>query len=661
MVEMFSRFFAGRQKKQQTSTPSEAVTELVSVTPDVPEFPPQPKLEKNEQIENEAPFDENHQKTLEIHQDELPAFKEPVDVAIVSRAYKELFNGNLTEQLRSFSRIDQSKATSEMIIVVNNPRMYALIAELTANEALNLSQLEAAIREFYTKNQWVVSDHEEDYLRNLRSGRLKPDRVSAAYQENQLTLQILKVLSEVVIAVKEGKVSAADVEAAMEQKLRGLLGDLMSEDMTQQLVAESRHVIQTQSLILGIDCSSKDKAFSRTDLGQATNQGCHIAYERGAKYLDIGDMDQFRQKDAFDEIGDLLHSSDVPDYLYRPIERVAPQHPEQLNTSSWAELVNFYRSSELSRKDDWMLHFDKENRDKLPTSGMLLVSADTFAKVQYTHGSGFEDIGFAARVHSEPGLKGQDLQRSQLLLADRGREESFDGGAYESRTLQLDEVARDIEQRICYWAKFDVIQCNHIMKMLDDQTISVELQQKLQKMKQEFYTYLRHYTMLENSRRRTNRLMFLGDDGLVAKIFPFIQEPQLGQLDAATLTVEQRVFLEHNPALLPALKHEYAMKKFANLPDFLSYVENSLPELFATRQSADTIEQFLQDMDGKDQEEIAEAVKTNHLVNKSYWMPLLKSKQLLGSHLLKLKETGYQSNADQQLLGKLADVALAKW
>ena len=67
----------------------------------------------------------------------------------------------------------------------------------------------------------------------------------------------------------------------------------MTEAQIQTLLRSSQAIMGRRIMVMGVDCSSFKKA--ETNYGRSTNEAAHIAIAQGAKYIDIGDMDQYRK------------------------------------------------------------------------------------------------------------------------------------------------------------------------------------------------------------------------------------------------------------------------------------------------------------------------------------------------------------------------------
>lgn len=608
-VSKLLKLFDRRKKSSETDIPP-AVGELSS---------------QYREIESENSFEENQEATIDIHKEELPDFIQNPTVAIVKRAYRELKNGNLTSQLDSLADLQTASDQVECIIVVNNPRIMAILANSFLQMPIpNGAEAANLLRRYFHQRKLEPSEYEEEFLAELESGKKNIQNTISAYAENQATLAVLNTVRDAVLNVINGSLYE---QAAMEQLtevIPHLIESFLDQDQTTLLVKAAQKLIKKKMVILGIDCSSELKSFQKVDLGQATNQGCHIAFHRGAQYLDISDMDEFNTPSSLNEVIQLSRTK-KPDVLYRPLHVVNPQHPEQLKDASWNKLVYYYQSSALERNHEWQYAYYKpeEDHEAVHNTGHIITSRNAFQRHQYPHDDWMEDLMFSRRMQTDSSLSQYQLLDSELLLADRGRAESYDGSRY-NRDITPEDVHHRIEI--------------NSLDQIEDLVASDKKIHDLLASEPSFHHYLRlyetakaKYVRLGNKERRALRYIFLSPEGLLQKVFDILRSDHdisVEDFDELSLTPAQKVFLKNNPALLPALQKEIRKQDFTGIDEVKSFVEHSLPELFHSPISLEEVQSAsLHNVN------LAEELSQRGLININLWTHLYRSKQWLASYL----------------------------
>ncbi len=522
----------------------------------------------HEETQTETSFETHQREYLAKHADEsFPIDTGPYAVAIVSRAYRELSNGNLTERLLSL--VAQKIPTSEFkaYIAVNNEMAHAIAAEVEERERSTLETLDS-----YQKKITLEELTAQEYVkRGLPLTPLDMDSIESTYKttlnrriidyrENQATLKTLDALT---IAVNELHAGANEhtVLAKALTSIQNATTSYLSEGQLESLLKASRAVILKRIAIMGVDCSSPLKASRETNHGKATNEACHIAISQGARYIDVSDMDEYHGPNALTEILDLSQKGDV-DVFIRPLTVVVPLHPEQLKDSGkiWASLVDFYTNS-LS--DKTRTYGDMTTQ----SSGSQIVSARAFRKHEYAELGSNEDFKFAQDMRGDDELRTYRALASDLLLADRGRDVSWDGGS-KSDTYHAfaEEVREHQEESQKYDIQRLVSDYNHLKTEFT--TYSREKTDELPEIQHLFEQQLTKFFRENQEQRMRLRKTFLGitRDGhidpkaILPTLYRVLQDHP--DWDAEQLMQEAHLkprhvaFFEQNPLIIPGILQE---------------------------------------------------------------------------------------------------------
>lgn len=602
---------------------------------------------KNEIISG-GDFSENQQKTLEIHIDELPEYKQNPTVIVVKRAYRELSNNNLGLQLNSFGKLNIPGDKFEAVIVVNNPRIIAILSSLYTGT--NANEIARDIEDYYYEKGLTLSEFENGFLNKILSDPLSIDRAIDTYRENQATLYILKYLTKQVVRIIEKEITEIQALEEIEAEIDKYTEKILTTEQRKLLVTACDRIIRKKIIVLGIDCSSPEKSFQEIDLGQATNQGCHIAYSRLAQYIDISDMDEFYSQDSLDEIF-TLSKEQKPDLLLRPLNLFPVQPPEQLGDSaSWEELVSFYTRSILNRETEYKYAYFYPGGDRDPlayNSGHITVSARAFERNQYPHKNWVEDLSFSKTMLADSELSSYQLLNSDLILVDRHRYESYDGGTHLKSEQSSSPSPRDlIHSRSLYfitrWIKLD----ERIVSFLNSKPELLELFHEYKVTRSKFFQD-------QNQERRKLRYLFLSKNGLLRKVTQILLKPgeiNDEELQGIGLSVDQRNFIRTSPTILSALKREVEKRNLTTESQIITFVERSLPEFFAKPIEENTI------IIGRNITH-QEFLNQNHLININFWIHLFKSEQWLISKLTNDIESGkYQHPLSDEIKNFLKEL-----
>ncbi len=617
---------------------------------------------KNEQIDSSDSFVMNEKKVLELHGAELPSNETPPTIAIVKRAMRELSNGHITEQLRSLWRLNQGTDV-EMVIVVNNLRIAAVMAE-QYKEKDSSKNLSGKIGEFYKKNKWDMDEEEQVFLEELAHGKVDVQRIIESYRENQLTLKILRETEQAIDQVKSHPDQNNQILNTLLQHVSSLARVYLSESQLLALVTEIKNAFTHRSRIVGVDCSSKEKAFTLLDLGQATNQGGIIAVARGAKYLDISDMDQFYEKDSLDKIVELSEQDNPPDVIYRPLELILPEAPEGQNNGNWADIISFYRNNNVSRRVKYWRYNESEEyfHSNPKTSGKVVVSSNAFKRHQYANGAWTEDLTFDESLRVDDTLSFTNTADSRILLSHRSRQESFDGKDFKTTQESIAEATEHSEKVVLSSIGRLMVGYQKLYDVLEDRKFSKESGIDKSEVLNRLEALKRHFEMLENVRLRTNRLLFLGSNGIASKIFPQLSAD--GPINTATtdLSPRQVSFIEHNPGVIIALQKMHRETPFASPAALNAFLEKTLPELFGPRIPSQKVAVGLsyltnRDMSQDTTESRTDFIKSLDVTNFSYWMPVFQAFQTLGAEYQELSHQPNLLESDRQLLKIISAVS----
>lgn len=545
---------------------------------------------------NEAQFMQHQTEFLAKHSDEVkPVETGPFAVAIVKRAYRELSNGNLTESLISLA--SQNVPTREFCAYfdVNNIRMAAIASDVWDKNAAVLQRLpedernmklKELIKKEYVARRTPMNSSETQEFTSYNKASL--EKRAQDYKENQATLTVLKSLTLAVNALsREPNNLHNQIINQSLKTIKQAANGFMTEAQLQTLLRASQAVIKKRIAIMGVDCSSFNKAFLTTNHGQATNEAAHIALAQGAKYIDVSDMDEFHGPNALREVVNLADQNRV-DVLIRPLIVVTPQHPEQLNADSptlWADLVSYYTRSLTSTQKGY---FYPSNR----SSGTQIVSARAFRRHEYPHRGMNEDYDYANEMRNDIFLIKRFANSSDIRLANRGRDVSWDGGSLGTRSYYatVESLRGVIEPE----------QKNTIASLVRLNTDVIDKLHELQRKGRHIpdfaamYEQERKQFFEEVQAERVNlRRFFLGirtngriaPNGLLPSVWKVWQSHPEWNADqiiqAAKLRPRQRAFLDQNPLLLKgALQELQRVQQTSTTSRIGSGTVSRVPEIF---------------------------------------------------------------------------------
>ncbi len=655
--------------------------------PNSPLFPLYPDAPvSSEENPHETTFDKHQREYLAKHADEvLPTDTGPYAVAIVSRAYRELSNGNLTERLLSL--VAQKIPTSEFksYISVNNVRVDAIAAEVWEREKDMLEQLSSQEREAKLHDLIIgefsnrgVSMSAADAASLALNGKAKLETRAKDYRENQATLQVLDALTTAVNAVYASGEKDQIVMTALDQIKKSATG-FLSEGQLQLLLQASAAVIKRRIFVMGVDCSSFEKAFEGINHGKATNEACHIAISQGAKYIDVSDMDEYHGPTALQEILRLSKEGHV-DVLIRPLTLITPLHPEQLSNSQkiWTSLVEYYANSHAS--------YARSYGDiSTNSSGCQIVSAKAFRKHEYPEVGYNEDFRFAHNMKEDSELVVRASLSSDLQLAHRGRDVSWDGSGMSESSEQFAENVRlnnEINQR----SSIERFAAEHTRLHARLEQANNEHIEDLPNLLKLYEEKMREYFKGNQEKRVKLRRFFLGikPDGKVDHnaVLPILYKELQAHpdLDASQL-IEQthlkpryKAFLEQNPLILPGVLQE--IKRIQNttsasltqseipaehLPavfgqpkshllsivSITQHIVNSLPELFG---------EPLKEQPSYNPETIREMSPSE--VNVMNWFHLFQAERWLKSYIFNLQAENDLSYRAKDELSYLPSISI---
>ena len=539
--------------------------------------------------EDKRSFEENQHDFTRLHSTELPSLpKSPATIGVVTRAYKELSNGNISRQLLSLASQSIDGSAYETYIVVNNPRIYGLLAEVDNSSPAILRNvplfLHHQVLSEAKRRGWDLSEWEQKFLKRLKHGKENVENDCKAYAENQLSLKLLRIVTQTSsnLLNRDGEQTEESLIIPALASIRQEASAILKTSQVELLETAVKAIFRKRTLVIGLDCSSPDKGFRAIDLGQASNQGGHIALARGVSFIDFSDMDQFRPKNGLTEI---LQSADKGyDILYRPMNTVTPQHPENMkkDRTFHGRLVNFYRTANQFAREEDMSYLRK-----ITSSGKIIVSADTFRRHQYPHGHITEDFHFSRNANSDINVRTHYLLDTVLDRSYRGREESYDGSSLGRSEGTGDEVTELLEGYLRANRAF--LETANSVTFDDEQLQGLEA----------LYRTKRHEFFLdEQSRRDRMRLEILGiksdgsrtSSGLLEKVLPVLKRyPRASVekvIESAGLRKQQASFLIENPLLLTALTQFLSKRSDLRVQDtnegqVIQLLESALPELFA--------------------------------------------------------------------------------
>lgn len=589
--------------------------------------------EETKPEERQSTFARNHEAYMQKHAAELPPNPtEQPTVGVVVRSYMELSNGNLTQLLLSAARVNSEPGQFEMIVAVNNPRMYASVVK--AMGELGISETEQPtleqqrqiadhIENSYREEGKELSQFEQNYLSSLRKAEYPSVlRHVAAYHENQATLAVLQVITQTVQHMRESG-DRSGIEQAQAQIAHILESQTtLSDAQRQAFIHASSELMGKGIMVIGLDCTSETNGFAKVDLGQASDEGCHVAMSRGAKVLYPIDADFLLSDDGFTEIIEHMKESTTEDEVfYLPLQVRGLQHPEQMKDSEsvYLSMLDFYRDIYFYRRQQYGDYISGTH-----STGKIMFTVGAFERIGgYSHGDWSEDFSTAGALAGD-GITQHYLTHTYQILSHRGREESYDGRnlggevrsspesfAEQSRSMRESAIERlsDLEEQLN--AQFAEFADDPVMQ--DLKTLYMELSEE--------------YFQEEQNTRQWMRRTFLGIDehgqsieggGAFPKVLDAYQQFRSANpdapMDASTAhhivenvlkqypegSPQQRmlaVFFEQNPLLVYALVRQIDTLRAQTGGDITPeqlrlQLEKDIPELFApplsTRPTAET-------------------------------------------------------------------------
>lgn len=585
-----------------------------------------PAVIEQENVESST-FAQHQHDYLERNKYEIkPLDTGPYTVAIVSRAYRELSNGNLAEKLLSLASLEIPASEIKAYIAVNNIRAYAMAAEVWDKnkallESLPANQQQAKlielVKDSYAKRG--IKEYPDDLDYAIRSDHnVSLEKRMSDYRENQATLTILRTLTWAVNTLHQNTSYETDVIESAQKVIKASAKKFLSEGQLQTLLLASRTIMERGISIMGVDCSSINNASIMPNHGKATNEAAHIAFSQGAKYIDISDMDEFHSPTSLNELLALSQNENV-DVLVRPLTIITPTHPEDMIDSSdlWTHLVHFYFTSYNYMEESYGNPLKR-------TSGTQIVSARTFRKYEYPERNYNEDFDFADMARMDKDLLLRFALESDLLRARRGRDVSWD-----DKTNRISYNIGTIED---YRAQKESYQTKRISRILKR---NAEIEQLLAGIDQEELEGLPKLLQLYREKRKLSfakdmkerirfRKVFLGIEengqenqhGILPAIYHVWQENPTWNdeqiMQVVQLSPRRKAFLEKNPLLLKAVMQEIRRVQnnqntlapesesvLLSLNSIKQHIIMSLPELFAEplreEPSYDAEEPFLHD------------------------------------------------------------------
>ena len=369
----------------------------------------------------------------------LPPVEKGVDVITVVPAYREWQNDNFWRLLRSFSA--QKGGTP-----------------VTENEIL-----------------YVVNNSLED-ARNENE----------AFQENQITLECLRLLQEAVQRRKEG-MSTQDVMSAMQHALEALKLSVWEKTVFAQAV-------EAEIKMFGIDASRLEAALPKevNARGQSRNIGGHIAYERlrqartrgdGEGMIDFIDADCYLSKGYYQQLsrphaGDRLliktlvaYTPDISEYVDR--------EPDALK--KLVGLIQYLKYALLQGRVHYLLHVD-EHGQPLEHTGhgpSLAVQPSVFKEIGgYPRKNWSEDFIFHGLLQHV--LRPAEIKKTgtRLNLSHRSREDASDGFQLAEAEFAAGENPLDYLERLATHVDLKKRQENEKLHSAD--RINLRIQHQIQ-------------------------------------------------------------------------------------------------------------------------------------------------------------------------------------
>ena len=601
-------------------------------------------------------FAGDHQHFLDRHKDEVkPVTQNPFAVAIVSRAYRELSNGNLAEQLLSLASQNIPSSEFRAYIAVNNVRALAIAAQVWDREKVMLGTLSPEERQNVLRDLTL----QEFKIRKIDLQTGDSDALSSTsstleqkvqdYKENQATLRVLQTLTEAVNALTTSPSElGTDITNKALENIRSAAQHFLTDAQLQVLMRASHAIMRRKIFVVGVDCSSLSNAYINRNQGQATDEAVHLAIEQGAKYIDIGDMDEYREPNVLKEIIQAAHEGRI-DVLIRPLRLFVPQHPEQFDSSrTWGDLVKFYANTVTITQERYS---DPESNFS-GSSGTIVVSARAYKKHPQPHKGFNEDYEYAARMRGDRDLVVRHALDSDLRLAQRKRAVSFEGAVIDSHVNS--ESLEEIRAGLIATQRAKIQQFVVADNQLIQQLTQVERDENDPDYLQIYMDKRREFFERNQRERAQNRRMVLGirKDGSIAHngILPrayalWKKHPEWtvnDMLKTVPFSNHQRAFLDQNPLLFSSLVSEMKritqvgdveQSSFGALPPSLEliveHLEYSLPELFAPP---------LVQEPTYDKETISQLPSSE--VNQLNWMQIVQAKDWLERYVDNLQADG---------------------
>ena len=609
-------------------------------------------------------FLSEQQEIVDKHTDEeKPRDTGPYAFAIVTRAYKELSNGNLTERLRNLANLEVPESQVKAYISVNNPRIWAISSDIIAQHQQEFDALDASERRGFLQQQvsqryeslgMTMSTYESSQFAEDKKWEAIIEKVGA-FQENRATLQILEEITTTVNKVSE---NGADKDALIHEALERIEATgraYLTEPQRQSLVSAAKLAMNKDVAIMGVDCSSSTKAYDQPNLlGTVTYEAAQIALSQGAQFIDIADMDNYYSRDSLTELYNLARKERI-DVFSRPMLVVPSEHPEQLSGPDhiWSDLMQYYSNTYTYALPGYW-------RDSM-TTGAIIVSADTFRKHPYPHAQEQlnEDYDWFDMLKPDDDLKRRYAVSSILLRAQRDRPESVDGATFFNRKSITGETPEEIRpelqkeqyKKVERYIRddrrlediFDHIEKykDYILEDIEKKTIP-DFKAEYEKMRSKLFHS-------NQKRRETNRRIFLGkgqddqidEEGTLAQLYAvYLEDPHVTPteiIERATIPQKRRVFFDQNPQIIPGVMQEIQRITaetgvMPSLNDVVSYIEITLPELFAPPLSEEP-EYTVDNIDAS-------------RVNITDWMHLYQAQDLFSRWITNLELSGEFSKSD---------------
>lgn len=620
------------------------------------ELQPYTEAQSKVLLEPSPSYTENHTQIIAKHANELfPTPLTPPQVTVVFKASRELMNGHLGRQLALLAKQSTSNARFEAIVVVNNPRYYEAFSRVSANdETVSIPDALSEIR---------AEDPSDTRSKNdILAEWMQTHDVStevSIYRENLVTLQILQTISHAVTRLQAGMREEEELAEIRDtiQQVEALCPETMTSSIRVQLLEGTRAILKSKVMVMGLDCMSMDKGFPNINLAGAMDEGAHIALERGSKYLDFRDMDEFpRGRNSLTEILSDTAVENGPDILIRPMRLDVFHHPEEMEASDdiytriLLDYVNKIKYLPFYAGTESLFGY---------SNGRILCSSRLYKASPYSEHvrQPMEDYTFSKSLIALAKKYGLSVgylvsPDSYLTLDNSAKKGSLMDSGRTADGITMERIREDM------W---------YIMRPIGKAT--VEIEQLLQSLSAEDSVNADKYRLLlddyhqarerffavEQAGRRKIRDIFFGisgsDDnpgmtvqehhgeershteGVVQKLLRqisldelFVMTPQeqdsvlQNTVNNIDLSNSVRIYLEQNPLLLKGILQQMKQHDLRSAKQLLSFLEASTPELFARplRELPDI--HLLSDRET--------------LINMTDWMPIFYANQYLVGRLL---------------------------